>query len=164
MSVQKVKRRSWGKTRPKEGIAVINRERIEETLKSLDEEAKKPAPKATQEGSGQNAGLNLQYPELMSDEDLVSALKRIKVPIPVYSDGRPSRERLLYLYRTNVLPRPQRAKSSWRTRQGRRRGVAGSQQENSQGGTDAMEVDQDDHSWSLNGGNVDRVIQRKRCV
>jgi len=60
------------------------------------------------------SSLDLQQPELMSNERLVEALAKIKVPIPVYSDGSPSRERLLYLYRTYILPQPQRVRHQWR--------------------------------------------------
>ena len=53
-------------------------------------------------------GVDLQQPELLSSEALVRVLAERKVPIPVYPDGKPSRERLVYLFRRHVTPRPQR--------------------------------------------------------
>lgn len=152
-----LKRRSWGKTKHRE-VTVVNQEKIEEALQSLAEEAARKA-ESPDEATCKETGVDLQYPELMSDGALISALKRIKVPIPVYSDGRPSRERLLYLYKMNVLPRPQR--NHWK-RKRRQLHVSAASQGNEGGGT-AMEVD----DWCLNGaqgqGNG-AELQRKRCV
>ena len=166
MAAQKEKKekRSWGRTKHKE-VTVINQEKIEETLQSLAEEVKQrelassvsytssasgaPGP------AGAGEGVDLQYPELMSDDALAAVLKRIKVPIPVYPDGRPSRERLLYLFKTNVLPRPQRNQRK-RKRQLRDSAMVS---RGDDGGT-AMEVD----DWSTNGAqtNSSTEIQRKR--
>ena len=113
----KVKRR-WGKTRNRDKITIVDRMEIEDTLQKFAEEVKsfKERHEATSTHK-QNHELDLQQPELMSDFALVEALKKIKVPIPVYADGRPSRERLLYLFRQHVIPRPQRQSR----RPGRRR-------------------------------------------
>lgn len=144
MSAQKERRRSWGKTKHRE-VTVINREKIEETLSSIAEEEKKRKLISSVNTARSTGGVeytgggDLQFPELMSDEALVTALKRIKVPIPVYSDGRPSRERLLYLYKTNVMPRPQRK------RERRLRGSQGNNQA-------VMEVD----DWCANGAQTNR--------
>lgn len=148
---KEMKRRSWGKTTHRE-ITVINREKIEETLKTIAEETKKC--QATSDESNRSVGIvDLQYPELMSNDSLITALKRIKVPIPVYSDGKPSRERLLYLYRMNVLPRPQR------NGRGRARtGISWNPDRGDQGGV-AMDVEQQ-NDWSVNGAT--RELQRKR--
>lgn len=163
---QRSRKRSWGKARHKEDITIINREKIEETLQTIAEEKKKaevlpPANHKTGgEGGGggdQSTGLDLQYPELMSNESLVAALRRIKVPIPVYPDGNPSRERLLYLYKTNVLPRPQRNRS--RGSRGQRRGQKVEQGEQ---GVTEMDIDQTD-DWAMNSdGSLDLNLQRKR--
>lgn len=144
-SAPREKKRAWGKTERKE-ITIINRENIEETLRNMSEEAKK----CTVTSEESTRVMNLQYPELMSDEALVVALKRIKVPIPVYSDGRPSRERLLYLYKTNVLPRPQR--SQWKDHK-RKRSAGVTSQESTE-----MEVDHHG-DWSIDGTTV---LNRKR--
>lgn len=154
------KKRSWGKSRQREEVTIINREKLEETLQTLAEEAKKCkttsilSNKATTSTS--TGEMDLQYPELMSDESLVTALKRIKVPIPVYPDGRPSRERLLHLYRTNILPRPQRSRR-------KRRRVSGVSQDDQ--GSSVMEVEVEDHSeWDANSGGSSNntQLQRKR--
>lgn len=164
MSAQK--KRSWGRTKHKE-VTVISQEKIEETLQSLAEEKKQREVSSnvgctiSARAPGGVESMDLQYPELMSNDTLVAALKRIKVPIPVYPDGSPSRERLLYLFKTNVLPRPQR------NQQKRRRGLQGLPVV-SQGGQEvaAMEVD----DWSENGtqtntqANSSTEIPRKRCV
>lgn len=156
---EKVKR-SWGKGRQREEVTIINREKIEETLQTLVEEAKK-CKTASNSSNKATTGtrtdeMDLQYPELMSDESLVTALKRIKVPIPVYPNGRPSRERLLHLYRTNILPRPQRNRR-------KRRRVSGVSQEDDQGGS-AMEVEVEYHSeWDANSSESSNTqLQRKR--
>lgn len=149
MSTQegKAKRRSWGKTKPREEISIINHEKIEETLKAIAEETKHS--EVSLERSSSNL-TDLQYPELMSNDALVTRLKYIKVPIPVYPDGKPSRERLLHLYKVHVLPRPQRAK--WRNRKKKNGGMSQD---------DQMEVD----DWSVKAdGNSSTILQRKRYL
>lgn len=56
----------------------------------------------------------LQHPERMSCETLIYHLTRMKV---VYPNEKHTRERLLYLFRTYVLPQPQRHKI-WRRKEG----------------------------------------------
>ena len=157
MSAAKVRKRSWGKSRQREDVTIISREKIEETLQTLAEEAEKckTTSNSSSRATTSTGEMDLQYPELMSDESLVTALKRIKVPIPVYPNGRPSRERLLHLYRTNILPRPQRSHQ-------KRRRVSGVSQD-AQGGS-AMEVEVEYHSeWDANGSeNSNTQLQRKR--
>ena len=157
MAAQNLKKRSWGKTKLREGVTVIDREKIEETLQIIAEETKKLQSSQERDNSAAGTGSksDLQYPELMSNDALVAALKRIKVPIPVYPDGTPSRERLMYLYKTNVLPRPQR--NSWKRGRQRRNVAEG-------GNVDMTEVDQQDNSagWDETPGTVE--LQRKRCV
>ncbi len=139
------KRRSWGKAKRREDITIINREGMEDILQKIDEEDKEKI-KITE--------IDLQYPELMSNEVLTKALKRIKVPIPVYPDGSPSRERLLYLYKLNVLPRPQR--SGWVGRRSEKGRLKRSREGND---CAPMEVDQD---HILSSENKDAEKQRKR--
>ena len=161
MADQRVKKRSWGKTKQREEITIINHEKIEETLQKLAEEAKTSQSNEQKDGNTVNSGsrssgVDLQYPELMSNDALIAALKRIKVPIPVYPDGTPSRERLLYLYKTNVMPRPQR--NSW-TR-GRQRRKASKED-----AVGVMEVDQEDDGAGWNETSTSNMIpQRKRCA
>ncbi len=52
--------------------------------------------------------VDLQHPEFLSTAKLVNLLKERKVPIPVYEDGSTSRDRLLFLFKQHVVPRPQR--------------------------------------------------------
>lgn len=107
--------------------------------------------------------MDLQQPELMSDERLVEALKRIKVPIPVYADGQPSRERLLYLYKTNVWPQPQRERQQWRRRRRRNDnwedgGVGGEWGEEGM----KMEVNDGRDDWSTNRAGGRSVLLKKK--
>ena len=131
MSAEVKKRRSWGKSLQRDAVTVLDGNGLKDTLKKLEEEARENKSRIKETLKVYNNGdsntnppslssLELQQPELMSNDRLVDALTKIKVPIPVYPDGSPSRERLLYLYRTYVLPRPQRARRQWR--QARRRG------------------------------------------
>lgn len=156
MAAQKQKRRAWGKTKQREEITIINREKIEETLQQIAEESKKSKnlEKSCEGADPSKSTMDLQYPELMSNDALITALKRIKVPIPVYPDGTPSRERLMYLYRSNVLPRPQR--NRWRT--GKRRNAR-------QGGDNSgagMEVDRHDADDGWNESSTHTTQHRKR--
>ena len=133
MSVE-LKKRRWGKARPRVNVTVINKADLEDTLQKLEEEVKerKSRPIVTSQQSSENlkstlfTGIDLQQPQLMSNERLIEALRKIKVPIPVYLDGSPSRERLLYLYRTYVLPQPQRSKQQW----GRKKRLRGKRRNN----------------------------------
>ena len=138
------KKRSWGKTRRRE-VTIINREEMEETLQTLAEEVRQS--KVNSGMDGENTGIHLQYPELMSNETLIKALRQLKVPIPVYPDGHPSRERLLYLYKANVLPRPQR--NRWR----RRKRLLSNDSK--------MEVAHSDDDWTV-GNDGSSLPHRKR--
>ncbi len=64
---------------------------------------------------------DLQHPELLSDDRLVNVLAGMRVQVPVCSDGRPSRERLSYLFRKHVTPQPQREGCDRRRQGGGRR-------------------------------------------
>lgn len=150
MSEQKERRRSWGRTKHRE-VTVIDQKKIEETLHSFAEEVRKREVVSNEISVESTGGIDLQYPELMSNDALISALKRIKVPIPVYPDGSPSRERLLYLFKTNVLPRPQR--KQWK----QKRRLQGSIVSHDDHGGSAMEVD----DWCA-GGAQTAELQRKR--
>ena len=108
------KRRSWGK-RPKEKIAIIDQMEIEEAVKQT----------VLSDCSPKIGSTDLQHPELMTTERLAGFLSGMKVPIPVYPDGKPSRERLIYLFKRHVMPKPQRdtirGPGKWRRRRKRRR-------------------------------------------
>ncbi len=150
MAAQKQKR-SWGKTKQRDEVTIINHEKIKGTLQRIAEENKR-SQSILKKGSTTNSkstGVDLQYPELMSNDALVAALKRIKVPIPVYPDGTPSRERLMYLYKNNVLPRPQR--SRWKRRRHTPR----------EDRSEAMEVDQQDDNTGWDE-TVDTPQQQKK--
>ena len=64
--------------------------------------------------------IDLQHPDLMNNDSLVKYLRDIKVPIPMYPDGTPSRERLIYLFKKHVTPQPQRSKVSRSSRSWRK--------------------------------------------
>lgn len=92
-----------------------------------------------------------QHPELMSNQTLVDRLSEMKVAIPVYPDGQPSRERLLYLFRKHVSPKPQRS-GFWRRR--RRREVRD---------VVPMDVDHKQDSWISSSESWDSPLLGKRC-
>lgn len=159
MSAPKLKKRSWGRSKLKETcVTIVDQTTIEQTLQTLAEQSKKP-PTVAREEKTTNTTFDLKYPELMSNDDLMAALKLVKVPIPVYADGRPSRERLLHLYKTNVMPRPQR--NRWRNR---KRRVPEEAASSLQVGEDVMEVGQEEGGWSLNGGSSGAATGRKRSA
>ena len=106
-SPTKVRKRQWGKCRESEKVLI---------LETMDLEIPDPIDKGIggkkkdEEGDkSSEKGLDLQHPEMLSNQSLTEILTKYRIPIPVYSDGLPSRERLLYLFRTHVQPRPQRS-------------------------------------------------------
>lgn len=165
-STEKSKRR-WGKTRNREKITVVDQMEIEVTLQKFAEEVKSFKERHEEAlTSKQDCELDLLQPELMSDFSLVEALKKIKVPIPVYADGRPSRERLLYLFRQHVIPRPQRQSrrpARRRDRKLRRVGGQSASSNTEEAGPVAMEVDGTNDFWALDSdGSWVLPLQRKR--
>ena len=160
---EEVKKRSWGRTRPRANVTVINGEEIEETLQGIEEECKKRALTSQSEQAkpvSQSVGINLQQPELLNNERLIEALRKVKVPIPVYSDGRPSRERLLFLYRTNVLPKPQRKRQIWKRRCKEQSNYEGSGGGSRDGGE--LEVNDGRDDWATNGAGLSAVLTEKK--
>lgn len=162
-------KRRWGKSRNREKITIVDRMEIEDTLLKIaaeDKERRNVAP------SPEKQDLDLQQPELMTDFALVEALKKIRVPIPVYSDGTPSRERLIYLFRQHVVPRPQRTSRGRRLSRGKERrfrkkvdgqteALASCRLEDSQ--HDSMEVEECDDHWAVRSdGSWVLPLQRKR--
>ena len=154
-STEKSKRR-WGKTRNREKITVVDQMEIEVTLQKFAEEVKSFKERHEEAlTSKQDRELDLLQPELMSDFSLVEELNKIKVPIPVYAGGRPSRERLLYLFRQHVIPRPQRQGRRLVRRRDRKLKRVGGQCESSASanievaGPVAMEVDAINDFWAL---------------
>lgn len=140
------KKRAWGKPRQREKIAIIDR--IE--LMEVDEPPKEtpnvnPRPKTHE--------IDLQHPELLGTETMVEILSEMRVLIPVYPDGEPSRERLIYLFRKHVTPRPQRTRERGRGWVRKRRRL---------GDDSVMEVG--GSSWDDWTGNSDGrpMLQRKR--
>lgn len=171
-SAEKAKRR-WGKTRHRDKITIVDRMEIEDTLQKFAEEVKSFKERDEVASTPkQNHELDLQQPELMSNFTLVEALKKIKVPIPVYADGRPSRERLLYLYRQHVMPRPQRqGRRPGRRRERKLKRIGGQAEilpsfKAEEVGPVAMEVDdttESDDFWALNSdGSWVLPLKRKR--
>ena len=126
LMADKQKRRSWGKTRQnKDTITTVNQTDIENVVRECKElELARKSAQAERKET-EHCLLEAQHPELMHADSLVRALTELKVPIPVYEDGKPSRERLVYLFRKHVTPRPQR---SWWRRSGSRKRRRGGQQ------------------------------------
>ena len=117
-----MRRKSWGKSHRKDRQVIAITDQME-----IDVEPVKVAAiasrVATSAADPRGDGLDLQQPELLSSEALVRVLSERRVPIPVYPDGKPSRERLVHLFRRHVTPRPQRegGARAWRGRGKRRR-------------------------------------------
>ncbi len=142
---KRVKRRAWGKTRHREKMDPME---VEETL-DQDKSSLRPGPSKADL-------IDLQHPELLTNDRLVEVLSGMRVQIPVYSDGEPSRERLIYLFRKHVTPRPQR--EGLRGRGGGRRRWREQV---------AMEVDHGRQRWAWSGdgsGGTSQSgpLQRKR--
>lgn len=147
------KRRSWGKARSKEKIHIVDQMEVDVLVKEAS-----PVDKLTDGTCMATTSVDFQHPELMGSESLVAILSGMRVPIPVYEDGKPSRERLIYLFKKHVTPRPQR-KTYWR-QLGRRR-------KRRRGEDTPMEVDDTCSGagdWALNsdGGWAEAPVQRKR--
>ena len=109
--LEKAKKRSWGKTK----------HRGKPSLSEVDHSVLGPVtePNKRIRTFEEPTQIDLQHPELMDNDSLVKTLRDVKVPIPMYPDGTPSRERLIYLFKKHVTPQPQRSKvsrssKSWR--------------------------------------------------
>ncbi len=101
----KSRKRAWGKTKHRgKGPPVAETESME----CNDASAVKRIKLNDDTSRESSSKIDLQHPELMSNTTLVSLLSEYKVPIPVYADGTPSRERLMYLARKHITPQPQR--------------------------------------------------------
>ena len=93
------KKRAWGRSRPTaQGVTLLDNIEVEELINTT----------VCEEISNMHATVDLQHPEMATNDDLVEALVQMKVPIPRYDNGEPSRERLIYLFKTHITPRPQR--------------------------------------------------------
>lgn len=106
------RRRAWGRPKHRDAITLVDEMEIDLAEKESRELKR----------NSSNAEPDLQHPEIMSNDELIAILGKMKVPIPVYPNGDPSRERLLYLFRRHVTPRPQRTR---RMERSRRRGEMG---------------------------------------
>lgn len=152
MSDEKPRKRAWGKTKNR-GKRPPALEAVEDDVEILGEPVKRIKLSNDGEENAQHS-IDLQHPELMSDSVLVKALTNIKVPIPIYSDGTPSRERLIHLFKKHVTPRPQRTRDSgWRKESGLNQIVPMD--------TDNSKV----QDWSDSDGHSETtvsIIQRKR--
>ena len=102
MASKAVKKRAWGKSKEQDKVTIIenmelelpDKPKLDDSRTVIDEDRKEVT--------------DLQHPEMLSNERLVKVLSEMKVPIPVYQNGSPSRDRLIYLFRKYVMPRPQR--------------------------------------------------------
>ena len=100
------KKRGWGRTVQREKINIVENMDLQTPDKLASIHIKNSA---ASEG-GENT-IDLQHPELLSTDSLVNLLTERRVPIPVYENGSASRERLIFLFRKHVVPRPQRKRS-----------------------------------------------------
>lgn len=99
------KKRCWGRSN-REKINIIENMELEIPDVKVNNTSSDD-PVKTNTGT---PSIDLQHPELMSNSQLVNLLAERRVPLPVYEDGSYSRERLLFLFRKHILPRPQRKK------------------------------------------------------
>ncbi len=156
MATERPRKRVWGKTKNR-GKGPPELETVECDMELVGNPIKRIKLSNDGKGSSQHS-VDLQHPELMSDSVLVKALSDIKVPIPIYSDGTPSRERLIHLFKKHVTPRPQRTRDEgrfWRKQSGL--GIAVPMDTSSS----------NDQDQSGGGGRNDLtvpVIQRKRYI
>ena len=134
-------KRRWGKTRQKEKIHVFDQAHTQQLISSAIKERSKLEQSDTHVDKAlkNSDKVDLQHPELLSNSTLVETLTQRRVPIPVYQDGTPSRERLLHLFRKHVTPRPQRSSVSLAGWEGRRESGNNSGRKRER---DLMEVDQ----------------------
>ena len=110
MASKAVKKRAWGKSKEQDKITIIenmelelpDKPKLDDSRTVIDEDRKEVIDEDRKEV------IDLQHPEMLSNERLVKVLSEMKVSIPVYQNGSPSRERLIYLFRKHVIPRPQR--------------------------------------------------------
>ncbi len=149
------KKRSWGRTVQRETINIVGNMEIETQDTLVNIHIKNDA--ASQEGE---STIDLQHPELLDTDSLVNLLKERRVPIPVYENGSASRERLIFLFRKHVVPRPQRKLSQklpyderiYRTRVEKNQGM---EWEGNRGA-----VDGSCRSWE-GGGNSEIVLGKR---
>lgn len=94
------KKRAWGRSRPTTDVltTLLDNTEVEELISTTVREEK----------SSMHTTIDLQHPELISDDDLIKSLVQMKVPIHNHDSGEPSRERLIHLFKQHVIPRPQR--------------------------------------------------------
>lgn len=121
------KRRSWGKPRPKEKVLCIDHMDVAELTR------------IEKISSDNSRSKDLLHPELMSNETIVSHLSEMKIVIP---EREPSRERLFYLFRKHVSPKPQR-NGFWRRKK-------------------PMVVDHNHDTWISSSQGWDLPLLRKR--
>ena len=153
MSDERPRKRAWGKTKNR-GKETSGANLVDSPTESCGEAVKRI--KLSEEPAQQGLSVDLQHPERMDDATLVAVLSNIKVPIPVYSDGAPSRERLIYLFKKHVTPQPQRTFTRSR-RLGRRQYGAGGNEPHR-----AMDIDSHDCAETSNTAASTSVRKRYR--
>ena len=110
------KKRSWGKSREREKVSIVDQMEIEQLTKTP--EAGTSETEACSSGTA-----SLQHPHLMSDAQLENILRVMKVPLPSSTNEESRRDQLVGLYKKHVMPRPQRTGV-----QGKKRRKRGEQQ------------------------------------
>ena len=113
-SQPQARRRQWGKSRETGKVVIVENmdlgapDRVDEGIgeKKRDGNGVKSSEK----------GLDLQHPEMLSNESLVRILTQYYVPIPAGTDDESNREKLMSLFRMHVQPRPQRQRRHHRKR------------------------------------------------
>lgn len=145
---QTPRRRAWGKPKERENILIVDQMEI-------DALPTQPISSATTSTATQQSGptLNLQdlqqnlhHPEMMLDQQLVSILREMRVPVG--ADTERSREQLLLLFKKHVLPKPQRTRSAHRRK---RKSAAQIETTNEAGDTSWSGTDEGgfDSDWSV---------------
>ena len=103
---KQAKRRAWGKPREREKVVCVDQMEIDKLAEETGTGIR--LEETDQSGKAANEVTNLQRPELMRNQQLMAALKKMGVPLPVSTSEKQSREQLLYLFKKHVMPRPQR--------------------------------------------------------
>ena len=120
---QPSKRRSWGKSKEREKVMIVDQMEIEALTKS-------PLPATSEKDSPHDVSSSLLHPHLMSDHQLESILREMKVPILDSAKNESRRDQLLCLFKRHVVPKPQRAEClSEGKGKRKRRGVLHDEQE-----------------------------------
>ena len=128
---QPTKKRSWGKSREREKVVIVDQMEIEALTKQ-------PVATTNEKNSIPVGSSSLLHPNLLSDHQLESILREMKVPLLAPSKEESRRDQLLCLFKRHVVPKPQRAACS-SERKRKRRSLLQEESDTTSGEDSAME-------------------------